>query len=78
MKTLGPHNRKTAIRISKHQYRIGLYLHHQIIAAGNNVAHGLTQPIAYAVQINVGISQLQIFEEYAVQAIVIVLARMCH
>jgi len=77
MQTLCANHAQAAIGITKNQYCIRLYLHHQLVALGNDVTHGLTQVITYGFHIHIRISQLQILEEHPVQVIVIVLTCMC-
>ena len=64
---------QAAVGIAQHQHGIRLDGDHQIIGFGDNIAHGLTQRIAYRIQIDLRICQLQIMEEHAVEIVVVVL-----
>ena len=77
VQTLGADHAKTRVRIPQHQHGVRLHLHHELVALGNDVAHGLAQVVAYSFHVHVGIGQFQVFEEHAVQVIVVVLAGMC-
>ena len=73
VKPLGSNHRKTRISVPKHQHGIGLYLHHQLIALGDDIAHGLTEVNTHGIHVHVGVSKLQVLEEHTVKVIVVVL-----
>ena len=73
VKALGRDGGKAAVGVAQDQQRVGLHLHHQLVARGDDVAHGLAQVGAHGVQIDVGVVQRQVAEEDAVQGVVVVL-----
>ena len=73
MKALGRDGGKAAVGVAQDQQRVGLHLHHQLVARGDDVAHGLAQVGAHGVQVDVGVGKLQVAEEDAVQGVVVVL-----
>ena len=76
MQPLRANYTQTAIGIPKHQHGIGFNLHHQLVALGDDIAHGLAQVSPDGIHVHIRIRQFQVFEEYPVQVVVIVLARM--
>ena len=73
VKALGRDGGKAAVGVAQDQQRVGLHLHHQLVARGDDVAHGLAQVGAHGVQVDVGVVQRQVAEEDAVQGVVVVL-----
>ena len=73
---LGANDAQATVGIAQHQHGIRLDCHHQLVALGDDVAHGLAQIRAHGVHINLRVSQLQIMEEHAVQIVVVVLTGM--
>ena len=67
---------QTGVGIAEYQYRIGLNLSHQLIAFRDDIAHRLAEIGADRIEVNVGIVQRQILEEYAVEVVVVVLTRV--
>lgn len=65
--------RQAAVGIALDQQRVGLHLNHELIARGDDVAHGLAQVGAHGVQVDVGVVQRQVAEEDAVERVVVVL-----
>lgn len=65
--------RQAAVGIARDQQRVGLHLNHELIARGDDVAHGLAQVGAHGVQVDVGVVQRQVAEEDAVERVVVVL-----
>ena len=70
---LGRDCRQAAVGVAQDQQRVGLHLNHELIARGDDVAHGLAQVGAHGVQVDVGVFQRQVAEEDAVERIVVVL-----
>ena len=73
VKALGRDGGQAAVGVAQDQQRVGLHLHHQLVARGDDVAHGLAQVGAHGVQVDVGVVQRQVAEEDAVQGVVVVL-----
>ena len=67
---------QATVGIPQHQHGIGLDLHHQLVALGDDVAHGLPQVIAHGLHVHVRVRQLQVLEKHPIQVVVIILARM--
>ena len=73
VQALGRDGGQAAVGVAQDQQRVGLHLHHQLVARGDDVAHGLAQVGAHGVQVDVGVVQRQVAEEDAVQGVVVVL-----
>lgn len=73
VQALGRDGGQAAVGVAQDQQRVGLYLHHELVARGDDVAHGLAQVGAHGVQVDVGVVQRQFAEEDAVERVVVVL-----
>ena len=62
------------VGVPQHQHGIGLQFHHQVVAFGDDVAHGLAQGVPHRVQVDVRVVQFQVMEEHTVEVVVVVLA----
>ena len=71
---LGPDDAEAGVGIPQHQDGVGLQFHHQVVAFGDDVPHGLAQGVPHSVQVDVRVGQLQVAEEHAVEVVVVVLA----
>ena len=71
---LGPDDAEAGVGVPQHQHGIGLQLRHQVVAFGNDVAHGLPQGVPHCGQVDVRVIQLQVVEEHTVEVVVVVLA----
>lgn len=71
---LGHDGGQAAVGVAQDQESVGLHLYHELVARGDDVAHGLAQVGAHGVQVDVGVGELQVAEEDAVQGVVVVLA----
>ena len=74
VQALGPDDAQAAVGVAQHQHGIGPRGHHQLVALGNDVAHGLAQVTAHGLQIDVRIGQLEVLEEHPIEVVVVVLA----
>ena len=74
VQALGRDGGQAAVGVAQDQERVGLHLDHELIARGDDVAHGLAQVGAHRVQVDVGVVQRQVAEEDAVEGVVVVLA----
>ena len=74
VQALGRDGGQAAVGVAKDQQRVGLHLHHQLVARGDDVSHGLAQIGAHGVQVDVRVVQRQVAEEDAVERVVVVLA----
>ena len=74
VQALGRNGRQAAVGVAKDQQRVGLHLHHQLVARGDDVADGLAQVGAHGVQVDVRVVQRQVAEEDTVEGVVVVLA----
>lgn len=70
---LGRDGGQAAVGVAQDQQRVGLHLDHQLVARGDDVAHGLAQVGAHGVQVDVRVVQRQVAEEDAVERVVVVL-----
>ena len=73
VQALGRDGGQAAVGVAQDQQRVGLNLNHQLVARGDDVAHGLAQVGAHGVQVDVGVVQRQVAEEDAVERVVVVL-----
>ena len=71
---LSSNDTEAGVGVPQHQHGIGLQFHHQVVAFGDDVAHGLAQGIPHRVQVDIRVGQAQVLEEHAVEVIVVVLA----
>ena len=78
LQPLGGDGRKGGVGIAQNEYGVGLLARHHPVALGDDVAHGFAQVRAYGIQIEIGVSQAQLAEEYLVERGVVVLAGMHH
>ena len=76
VQALGTDDAQAGVRVAEHQHRVGLDLHHQLVALGDDVAHRLAQVHTHRIHVHIRVRELQVLEEHAVQVVVIVLARM--
>ena len=73
MQTLCTDDTQAAVGVAQHQHSVRLDGDHQLVALGDNVAHGFAQICAYSIHIDFRVCQLQIVEEHTIQVIVVVL-----
>ena len=66
-------DRQAAVGIAQHQYGVRLDGNHQLVALGDNIAHGLAQVSTHGVHIHLRVCQLKVVEEHAVQVVIVVL-----
>ena len=64
---------QAAVGVAQDEQRVGLHLDHQLVARGDDVAHGLAQVGAHGVQVDVRVVKREVAEEDAVQGVVVVL-----
>ena len=65
---------QAAVCVAQHQHGVGLDGGHELVALRDDVAHRLAQIRADGVHVDLGVGQLQVVEEHAVQVVVVVLA----
>lgn len=68
--------RKAAVGVAQNQQRVRLFLHHQGIAFGNDVANGLAKVGAHGIQVIIRRAQAKVFKKNLVQRVIVVLARV--
>ena len=71
---LGADDAEAGVGVPQHQHGVGFQVNHQVVAFGDDVAHGLAQGVPHRVQVDVRVIQLQVVEEHAVEVVVVVLA----
>lgn len=64
---------QAAVGVAQDQEGVGLHLDHELVARGDDVAHGLAQVGSHGVQVDVGVVKRQVAEEDAVERVVVVL-----
>ena len=77
VQTLGSNDAEARVRVAKDKHSIGLHLHHELVALGNDVAHRLAQVIAHGLHIDVGVGKLEVLEEDTIEIVIIILTSMC-
>ena len=73
VQALGRDGRQAAVGVAQDKEGVGLDLHHEPVARGDDVAHGLAQVGAHGVQVDVRVAQRKVAEEDAVERVVVVL-----
>ena len=74
VQALGRDGGQAAVGVAQDQQCVGLDLHHQLVARGDDVSDRLAQVGAHGVQVDVGVGKLKVAEEDAVERVVVVLA----
>ena len=74
MQPLGADDAEAGVGVPQHQDGVGFQLCHQVVAFGDDVAHGLAQGVPHCVQVDIRVVQLQVVEEHAVEVVIIILA----
>ena len=69
-----PDDAEAGVCVPQHQHGVGLQFRHQVVAFGDDVAHGLAQGVPHRGQVDVRVGQLQVVEEHAVEVVVVILA----
>ena len=77
MQALGADDAEARVGVAEHQDGVGLHLHHELVGLGNAVAHRFAEVVAYGLHVNIGVGQLQVLEEYAIEVIIVILSCMC-
>ena len=76
LKPLRRNSRQGGIGIAQYQKGVRLNFLHKLIAFGNDVADGLSQIIAYRIQIVIRLAKPQVLKENLIEGVIPVLARM--
>ena len=76
MQSFGSDHGKAAVCIAENKHGVGLYLRHERIRLCNNIAAGLAEIVSYGVEIDLRIFKFQVFKEYAVSVVIVVLSGM--
>ena len=74
METLGSDNAEAAVGVAKDQYAVGLGLGEEFVRAIDDVAAGSAKVVTDSIHIDLGLCELQVLEEDAVEVVVVVLA----
>ena len=74
VQALGRDGGQAAVGVAQDQQGVGLNLDHELVARGDDVAHGLAQVGAHGVKVDFRVVQRQVAEEDAVERVVVVLA----
>ena len=77
MQPFGPNDRQARVRVAKHQHGIRLCLNHEFVRGVDDIAHRRSQVVAHGIHIHFRIFQLQVFEENAIEVVIVVLTSMC-
>ena len=76
MEALGADDAEATVRVAQDKHCVRLDFHHELVALGDDIAHGFAQVVADGIHIDLGVGKLQVFEEDAVEVVVVVLASM--
>ena len=73
---LGGNGRESRVGIAQNERRVGALIHHNLIALGDDIAHGFAQIAAHGVQVIIRRAQAQLAEEHLIERGIVVLPRM--
>ena len=76
MQPLGADHAQAAIRVAQHQHCVGLNRYHQLVAFGNDIAHGFAEVSPHGIHIHLRRGEFQILEKHAIKVVIIVLPRV--
>lgn len=76
VKSLGSNNAEAAVGVAKDQYAVGLGLGKELVGAVDDIAASSAKVVTDSIHIDLGLGELQVLEEYAVEVIIVVLASM--
>ena len=74
MKTLCSDNTEAAVGVAKNQYAVGLGLGKELVRAVDDVAAGSAKVVTDSIHIDLGLCELQVFEEDTVEVVIVILA----
>ena len=74
MESLGSDNAEAAVGVAKNQYAVGLGLGEELVGAVDDVAAGSAKVVTDSIHIDLGLCELQVLEEYAVEVVIVILA----
>ena len=74
MKSLGSDNAEAAVGVAKDQYAVGLGLGKELVGAVDDIAASSAKVVTDSIHIDLGLCELQVLEEDAVEVVVVVLA----
>lgn len=74
MESLCSDNAEAAIGVAKNQYAVGLGLGEELVGAVDDVAAGSAKVVTDSIHIDLGLCELQVFEEDTVEVVVVILA----
>ena len=76
VEALGADDAQAGVGVAEHEHGIGLRGGHQFVRGVDDVAAGGAEVVADGVHIDVGVGQAEVFEEHAVEIVVVVLSGM--
>ena len=76
VQALGTDDAQARVGVAEHEHGVGLRGGHQFVRGVDDVAAGGTKVVADGVHIDVGVGQAEVFEEHAVEVVVVVLSGM--
>ena len=77
VQALGGDGRQARVGVAQDEERVGLRGDHELVRAVDDVADGGAEVVADGVHVHLGVFELQILEEHAVEVVVVVLPGMC-
>lgn len=76
VKSLRSDDAEAAIGVAKDQYAVGLGLGEELVGAVDDIAAGSAKVVTDSIHIDLGLGELQVLEEDAVEVVIVVLARV--
>ena len=76
VQALSGNRRKATVGVAENQQSIGFAGDHELVATVDDVADGCTEVITHGIHVDFRIFEAQVFEEHAIQVIIVVLARV--
>ena len=76
MESLCSDNAEAAVGVAKDQYAVGLGLGEELVGAVDDIAASSAKVVTDSIHIDLGLCELQVLEEDAVEVVIVVLARV--
>ena len=74
METLGCDGAQARVGVAEDEQGVGLYVGHQLVGAVDDVADSCAEVVAHGIHVDLGVGELQVLEEHAVEVVVVVLS----
>ncbi len=77
VKTLGADYAKATVGVSQNENSVWFGGDHQFVTLRDDIAHCLAQVCTYRVHIHLRVCKFKVFEEHAIEVVIVVLAGVC-